>query len=664
MQRSRRKVICLVLAALALFSMSGVVQADVPTVASLPEVDSAQDGWTSGWVAIAPGQTLSFSHNLGGDPAQYGVDLWFRDIRSPGLGIHLRGYGGMDVAGRKHGAYWHNLTSEAISVTRLLDDVAVAQIRLRIWTPGPPDYMSAWLPPNPCQSAVPTHMLGGELDDYAVGLLFEDTDPGGLGLHHYAFGGLEAGGAHLGAYWHSLSDTVVYVQRECEDTVVDRVQVTINRPDPPDYDSGWLDLAQGELRTLTHSLGGNPNTYIVRLSSQAAGVGRNTRAMGGLEEDGRYYGSNWERLTSSSINVVRRANDTTSSQVRVRIWAAEPGEPEGWQSWTNGNFVRSLALQNGSLWAGTEGGAVHWDSDGSTYRKYTAPEGLGDGDVQAVATEGSSLVWLGTAGGGLVAYDGALTPFTTADGLIYNWVYAIGLQDGTKWIGTSNGLNAFDDGATPADKSDDTWTSFNTGDGLSNNNLRAVTVDTSGRKWLGTSGGGLSVLDDGGTPHDKIDDQWGSFSQADGLAYSRVYGIVVDEQGRVWSATTSGLSVLDHAGTPFDKADDTWATFTPMDGLVDDDVYGLSLDGEQRVWLATYGGGIIVLDCAGTPFDKSDDSWTSFTTSDGLVSNSLYAVAVDKQSGAVWAGSWGGASAGWTTVALSRTNPTTPGQSW
>ncbi|HUW09272.1 MAG TPA: hypothetical protein VM537_06045, partial [Anaerolineae bacterium] len=551
MKRSRREIVGLVMAALAMLAMTGIVRADLSSAATGHGGDRAPDGWTSGWVPIDPGQTLSFTHSLGGDPTLYGVDLWFRDTRSPGLGIHQRAYGGMDVAGTHHGAYWHNLTSEAVSVTRLADDVAVGQIRLRLWIPDAPDYTSAWLSPSPCGSAVPTHMLGGDLDDYAVGLLFEDTDPGGLGLHHYAFGGLEVDGADHGAYWHSLSDTVIYVQRGCEDTAVDRLRVTINRPDPPEYDSGWLDLAQGELRTLTHNLGGNPSTYVVRLSSQAAGVGRNTRALGGLEEDGLFYGANWERLTSSSINVVRRPDDITSSQVRVRIWAAEPEEPEGWQSWTNGNFVRSLALQDGFLWAGTEGGAVRWDAGSSTYRKYLAPEGLGDGDVRAVATEGSSLTWFGTYGGGLVAYDGATwTVFTSTDGLVYNWVYAIAFQDGIKWIGTNNGLSGFDDGTTPADKSDDTWTSFNKADGLSHGSVRALAVDASGRKWLGTSGGGLGVLDDGGTPHDKMDDLWGDFSEADGLASRNVYGVLVDEQSRVWSATTSGLSVLDHAGTP------------------------------------------------------------------------------------------------------------------
>jgi len=313
-----------------------------------------------------------------------------------------------------------------------------------------------------------------------------------------------------------------------------------------------------------------------------------------------------------------------------------------WQSWTNANYVRSLALSDGVLWAGTEGGAVRWDPTTGSYTKYLAADGLGDNDVRAVVPDASGVTWFGTYGGGLVAYyDVAWMAFTTSDGLAHNDIYAIAFQDGLKWVGTYSGLSVFDDNGTPADKSDDTWTTFRTQDGLSDNDVYDMAVDSQGRLWMATYGGGLSVLDDGGTLHDKLDDTWATFSEEDGLVYRYVKALVVDGEDCVWAGTDDGLSVLDFAGTPSNKTDDTWTTFTPADGLSSDDVRDLAVDSGGRMWIATYYGGIFVLDHGGTPFDKSDDTWTRFSTSDGLVSNSLYALLLDESAGQVWVGSDG-----------------------
>ena len=101
-------------------------------------------------------------------------------------------------------------------------------------------------------------------------------------------------------------------------------------------------------------------------------------------------------------------------------------------------------------------------------------------------------------------------------------------------------------------------------------------------------------------------------------------------------ATSGGLSVLDDAGTPFDTADDTWTLFNVSDGLAGNGVWDILFDAAGRLWLAT-NGGVSVLDTAGTPFDKSDDEWHTWTVEDGLVDSNILTVALGP-SGAVWAG--------------------------
>lgn len=283
---------------------------------------------------------------------------------------------------------------------------------------------------------------------------------------------------------------------------------------------------------------------------------------------------------------------------------------------------------------------MRWSPETGSYSKFIAPDGLGDNFVYAVAPAAGGAAWFGTMGGGLAAYSSAAwTIFTTTSGLADNYVYAVALQGDVKWLGTNYGLSAFSDNGTVANKTDDQWTSYRTTDGLSNNTVYRMALDSSGRKWLGTFGGGVCAFDDGGTPHEKANDSWACFKEADGLVDDYVYAIAADTQSRVWVGTVSGLSMLDWAGTPFTKTDDTWTTFGTADGLADDNVYDLALDSQGRIWIAT-SGGIFVLNHGGTPLNKADDTWTRFRRSDGLVDDYLLTLVLDDTAQEVWAGSY------------------------
>jgi hypothetical protein len=302
-----------------------------------------------------------------------------------------------------------------------------------------------------------------------------------------------------------------------------------------------------------------------------------------------------------------------------------------WTNYTNSNYVQALALQGDTLWAGTTGGVVRWDLTDGSYVKYLAPDGLPDNRVSAVVVDAAGRLWfgLGTWNGGVTVYDASTwTTFTWADGLATGWVFAVAIDGaGRKWIGTARGVSVLSDNGTPHDKGDDAWTTFHDTDGLASDDVYAIAVDGVGRKWFCTWDGGVSVLDDGGTPHDKGDDTWTTFTTADGLADNRVYTAAVDGAGRKWFGTWGGgVSVLDDSGTPHDKGDDTWTTFTSADGLADDWVYAIAVDEAGRKWFGT-GYGVSVLNDGGTPHDKGDDTWTSFTTADGLADDYVQDIA-------------------------------------
>ena len=325
-------------------------------------------------------------------------------------------------------------------------------------------------------------------------------------------------------------------------------------------------------------------------------------------------------------------------------YSAVPAQAQAytWTNYTNGNYVEALAVQGDILWVGTRGGVVRWDLTDGSYVKYLAPHGLPDNWVSAVVVDTVGRPWfgLGTWDGGVAVYDAdTWTSFTPADGLASGWVFAVAIDGaGRKWIGTARGVSVLSDNSTPHDKSDDAWTTYTVDDGLAHEDVVAVALDGAGHKWFGTWGGGVSVLDDGGTPHDKGDDTWTTFTTADGLANNNVQAIAIDGAGRKWIGTwDGGASVLDDGGTPYDKGDDTWTTFTTDDGLVSNYVYAIVVDGTGRKWFGSWG--VSVLDDGGTPHDKGDDTWTTFTTADGLADDYVQDIAIGAGN-QVWFGTW------------------------
>jgi hypothetical protein len=64
---------------------------------------------------------LTLTHNLGGDPMDYAVELWFLDTDNV-LGVNRRNYGGLEANGQWLGAHGEPLTSTTINVYRQPND--------------------------------------------------------------------------------------------------------------------------------------------------------------------------------------------------------------------------------------------------------------------------------------------------------------------------------------------------------------------------------------------------------------------------------------------------------------------------------------------------------------------------------------------------------------
>lgn len=92
----------------------------------------------------------------------------------------------------------------------------------------------------------------------------------------------------------------------------------------PAFDSGWHAVGAGiSGYTITHSLGGDPNNYVVDMQFRtSAGVGLNNLYYGSYSAAGtdERRGAAWWGLTDQIIKVTRQVNDTVAEEIRIRIW--------------------------------------------------------------------------------------------------------------------------------------------------------------------------------------------------------------------------------------------------------------------------------------------------------------------------------------------------------
>jgi hypothetical protein len=144
---------------------------------------------------------------------------------------------------------------------------------------------------------------------YGTGVHAEATGTDGVGI--YAKGGANGYAADL--------DGNVIIKGD-----VEYEGVLVGAFPSPAYDSGWVSISQGEVKTLTHNLGGNSDNYFVDLQFKEPpyieSYGVHQRYYGGNYYNGEANGAYWCNLTDTSIKVHRRYDDWPIEEIRVRIW--------------------------------------------------------------------------------------------------------------------------------------------------------------------------------------------------------------------------------------------------------------------------------------------------------------------------------------------------------
>jgi len=266
--------------------------------------------------------------------------------------------------------------------------------------------------------------------------------------------------------------------------------------------------------------------------------------------------------------------------------------------------------------------AVTWVSSDTTVARVTA-----DGIVTGVK-HGSSTITAITVDGkykaSCIVYTLKWTKYAIANGLANNPLNCIAIDSvGSIWVGGSS-VSKFDGSG---------WSTY-----LDKLGIGAIAVDKQNNKWFGTYGSGIIKFD--GT-------NWTTYNTSNsGLTDNTINSnaIAIDLNGNVWAATSNSMS-----GTGVSVFNGTnWKGYNSTNGLAYNLVTSIAADAQGNKWFSTYKGV--------SRFDGTN--WTSYTSGSintDLVDN-VTCIAIDAQ-GIKWFGTTVGLlkfdGTNWTTYTIS-----------
>ena len=288
-------------------------------------------------------------------------------------------------------------------------------------------------------------------------------------------------------------------------------------------------------------------------------------------------------------------------------------------------LVRAVYVDSeGVKWFGTNRGLCRYDN--LTWRYYTDADFLVGNQVNAITFEMTGLgseLWVATTEGvSELVYDmngiTGSTGYTTDDGLLDNNVSDIDIDSyHGKFFGSALGVTWFHDGVM------DSLTYEKYPESMVNAPVRQMDIfgDT---LYLAQDGGiGRFVSGvDGVTGVTRWTSEYGITPYSDDIK-----SVKVDATSNQWFGTEVGVEKhIDY------KAKQNWSLYSSEDGLVHNEVISITEDQSGGLWFGTLGG---------TSYFK-DGEWTSYTTADGLLNDTVYDVDFDLD-GSVWFATGAGA---------------------
>lgn len=294
-------------------------------------------------------------------------------------------------------------------------------------------------------------------------------------------------------------------------------------------------------------------------------------------------------------------------------------------------LTSSYEDSRGVLWVGSHDGlkVIDWRTPGSSFQP--PPGGaaaLAHTYVLSTIEDSSGDLWFATFGSGLYRLDRRTQKIQVyrhnprdPRSLSHDVVTGLTIdRHGTLWVGTENGVNAFDSKTGQ-------FRCFGGGN-QEFSRIHIIAEDAGGALWLGTWHSGILRLDPstGSITSYRRSDAGGTLSS------DLVNTLFVDRSGRLWVGTPGGLN-------QFHSDKGSFSTYTERDGLPNNNVNGILEDREGMLWLSTSNGL--------ARFDPRAATFQNYYTTDGIFGNEFdgFSVAFQSREGQMFFCSYNGLTA-------------------
>ncbi len=294
----------------------------------------------------------------------------------------------------------------------------------------------------------------------------------------------------------------------------------------------------------------------------------------------------------------------------------------------------------GAMWFGTRFGLSKYEN--KKFTNYTTHDGLPSNLIHKIVEDENEIIYIATHNGLCMVRNDSLIVLPdfrkiilsilpgnknniwvgTNEGL-YNWqenqftpvigfpeIEIIDIEkdhDDHLWIASKNGIYKF---------TQDTIIHFDQKNGLHDQKVEDLMVDSNNHVWMASEGRGLCRYD-GISFH--------YYNQSNGFNNLSVFKIYEDFEKNIWVGGRNGLTIYNRR-IPF-------AHYEFDDELKYSDFFGMTQDTDSNYWFTTYGNGIVKFD---------GKNYQQFTEKTGLPDNRFFTVIEDQRKN-LWFGS---ASAG------------------
>jgi ligand-binding sensor domain-containing protein/serine phosphatase RsbU (regulator of sigma subunit) len=345
----------------------------------------------------------------------------------------------------------------------------------------------------------------------------------------------------------------------------------------------------------------------------------------------------------------------------------------------------------GNKWFGTyHGGLYKYDAARDTFIIYDTRDGLSSNWISTITEDHNGTIWAGTWGGGITCFnpDGSMQVYNTGNGLQDDKIWCmVEDREGNMLIGTNeHGLSIYKGkrfvsygfGNSAENRNihtviqDDAgrfW--FGSNDGVSvvsfngdnpertihynqqnkniGNQVRFIRKDKNGNLWLGTDGDGIFM-------YNNNQDRFIYKFSLNRLLYrdNIVTAMVIDDHDHLWAGTNEGLVY-------YEIQQEKGQRLTQIHGLAGSAISSLLVDHEGIIWVGSEGKGLTSIHdtiftrynpgAVQTPVTLAEDKQhniligtnsqgllvfnrdsviKTYTTDDGLLSNLISTITVDK----------------------------------